>query len=270
MGTRCLPLLAVFVSISAGAAAQSVDVFYENGLVTISSQNAPLSSVFEAIGAEAGVELILEDAVKNKLITANLEEVPLAMAVQRLLEGGGVNYAVMMDPRDWGRVNKIFVGAGGGGPARSAAPPMRRPPVSPPEPVDEGYDDYQDDYQDDMDLMQDEMMDEEFEDPDMNMDDPTMQDEMDPGQFPAPPGSSPVPSYLPPQQTFPRSTFTPGLPNQNPQPQPQGPTQQPPQSETEPPPATMPFMDALGRPIPVPPGMNQQQQRRRQQQQPPQ
>lgn len=245
----CLPLLATLLVISgqhSTASAQAVSASYQGGLVSISCNNAPLESVFEKLEEVAGLELILEDAVKNKRLTANLENVPIAMAIQRLLEGNGVNYAVMMDPRDWGRVDKVFVGAGGGGPARSAAPP-RRPPVNPaPDPVDDGYDDF-DDMDDDFDDMNDDLVD------DPNNDNPA--------DF-APPGSSPVPSYLPPQQSFPRSNFTPGLPG----PVAPGANQQTP-NETPPPPATMPFMDALGRPIPVPPGMNQQEQRRRQQQQ---
>ena len=256
MVKSCLPLLATLLVVSgqhSQASAQAVSASYQAGLVSISCDNAPLESVFKKLEEVAGLELILEDAIKNKRLTANLENVPIAMAVQRLLEGNGVNYAVMMDPRDWGRVDKVFVGAGGGGPARSAAPP-RRPRVNPaPDPVDDGYDDF-----DDMDGAED-MMDDDFDDMDDDLDD-------DPNnanglQDFAPPGSSPVPSYLPPQQSFPRSNFTPGLPG----PVAPGANQQTP-NETPPPPATMPFMDALGRPIPVPPNMNQQEQRRRQQQ----
>jgi len=183
-----------------------------------------------------GIELILEDAVKSTKLSAHLTDIPLAMAVQRLLEGNGVNYAVMMDPRDWGRVDKVYVGARGGAPARRAAPPPRRAPQPRPQPVEDDYDydDETDDYDyDDMDDMAGQEMD-------------------DPNAFP-PPGSSPVPSYLPPQQSFPRSSFTPGL----------SPPQQQslqPSSVNPPPPATFPFLDALGRPIPVPPNQQQQQQ----------
>ena len=162
------------------------------------------------------------------------------MALQRLLEGNGVNYAVMMDPRDWGRVDKVYVGAGGGAPARRAAPPPRRAPQPRPQPVEEDYDDYDDEL-------------DEFEDDVEEMDDEEMGD--DQNAFP-PPGSSPVPSYLPPQQNFPRSSFTPGAAPQQQQPlQPSG--------TNAPPPATFPFLDAFGRPIPVPPN---QQQRQNQQQ----
>jgi len=258
MFKRCLPLLATLL-FAGQLSAQPVTASYQSGLVSLRCDDATLASVFAKIEEVAGIELILEDAVKNKRLTADLQQVPLAMAVQRLLEGGGMNYAVMMDPRDWGKVATVYVGAGGGGPSRPAPTP-RRPPVEP-NPADEGYDDF-----DNADMIDDETFD-DMED--MNgdlVDDPNAGYEDAPADF-APPGSSPVPSYLPPQQSFPRSRFAPGAPSyQTPGANQQ---QQQPPNET-PPPATMPFMDALGRPIPVPPEMNQQeQQRRRQQQQQP-
>jgi hypothetical protein len=179
--------------------------------------------------------------VKSKRLTANLVDVPLAMAVSRLLEGMGVNYAVMMDPSNWGRVDKVFVGAGGGGSGRPL-PPRAAPQ---PEPPEEPYDD--------------------FESPDP-MDDPGFgvpgdeipeEPQQDFGEFQNPPGSSPVPSFLPPTPSYPRSRFTPGLPSNTPQPG-QGGSEG--TSPATPPPATFPFMDPFGRPIPIPPEMNPQQQ----------
>lgn len=255
MSKRCLPLLAILFGLSSAAFGQ-VQASFGDGLISIDCRNAPLSSVFEKIEEVAGVELILEDAIKSTRLTANLDAVPVAMAVQRLLEGSGVNYAVMMDPRDWGRVDKVFVGAGGGGPARSAAP-TRQPP---PQPMEENYDEYESyDEFDNLDDMSEDFVDDPA---------PELNDGTNPAEMP-PPGSSPVPSYLPPQQSFPRSNFTPGLPGQTPPPNNRQQQQQQQQGQTPPPPATMPFMDALGRPIPVPPEMydQQQQQRRRQQQQ---
>ena len=136
-------------------------VTFDAGLVSISCQNAPLSAVFDLLEEVTGIELILEDAVKSTKLSADLTDVPLAMALQRLLEGNGVNYAVMMDPRDWGRVDKVYVGAGGGAPARRAAPPPRRAPQPRPQPVEEDYDDYDDEldeFEDDVEEMDDEEM----------------------------------------------------------------------------------------------------------------
>ena len=224
------------------AFAQPVTVTTQGGLVSISCTNAALSDVFAQVEQQLGVELILEDSVKGKRLSAELVDVPLQMAVNRLLEGAGVNYIVLMDPQNWGRVSKIFVGGGGGGSNRPA-PPRRGPAPPPPEPMEDDYDDFNDPAMDD------------FGD-DPGIDDPMDEFANDDGMN-NPPGSGPVPSYMPPAPTFPRSNFTPGLPGnqQNP-----GVGAQPNQATpSAPPPATFPFTDPFGRPVPIPPGMNQQQ-----------
>ncbi len=263
---------AAFLLLPRTSPAQPVEVTYLNGLVTIHCKDAPLSSVFERIEEATGIELTLEDEVKSKRLTANLVGLPVSMAVSRLLEGVGVNYIVMMDPSDWGRVDKIFVGAGGGGPARAAGPV--RGPVVPEEPVDEAFEEVPESFEEGMEATAGDIgdaMDPGMEVPPEDM--PQSPDEFgaggDPGEFGAPPGSSPLPDFLPPTQSFPRSSFTPGLPNANQRTQggmaqPQQPQQQDPGNA---PPATFPFMDPFGRPIPIPPGMNQQQQQQQQKRQ---
>jgi hypothetical protein len=261
---------AAAVLLSQALWAQPVEVTHLNGLVSIQCKDAPLSNVFERIEEATGIELTLEDEVKSKRLTANLVDLPVSMAVSRLLEGVGVNYIVMMDPYDWGRVDKIVVGAGGGGPARAAGP-VRGPAVQeepveeeefddlPPEAFEEGLEamDPGDAADSGLEVPGDEMPADEFGGAE------------DPGAFGGPPGSSPVPDFLPPAQSFPRSNFTPGLPSGNQRTQ-SGVAQPQPTEEPDPaniPPATLPFTDPFGRPIPVPPGTNQRQQQRRQQQQ---
>ncbi len=257
---------AAFLLVSGNSSAQPVEVTFANGLVTIQCKDAPLSNVFERIGEATGIELTLEDEVKSKRLSASLIELPVSMAVSRLLEGAGVNYIVMMDAYDWGRVDKIFVGAGGGGPARAAGPV--RAPVIPEEPEEEAFEDVPpESFEEGVEAM-------DPGDPGLEAspeDMPESPDEFgvgeDPGEF-APPGSSPLPDFLPPAQQYPRSSFTPGLPRTNQRTQ--GATAQPQQPQDQDPanvpPATYPFTDPFGRPIPIPPGMNQQQKRQQQQQ----
>ena len=222
--------------------AQPLSVFYRNGLVTVQCENALLSSVFEELERQADIALILEDAVKSKRLTASLVDVPVSMAVSRLLEGMGVNYAVVMDPRDWGQVDKVFVGAGGGGPARSI-PPTRAIP----EPIENVYDNFGDPEtmgESGLDVPGDELQED-------------LQQDFE--EFPSPPGSSPVPSFLPPTPSYPRSNFAPGLPNNRPTPQQDGAESPGATSPVNPPPAPFPFMNPFGRPIPIPSDMNRQQ-----------
>lgn len=219
-GSLALLLLSLAVG-SSPAGAQGLYVYYD-GLLDVRCENEPLSNVFERIEQEVGLSLILEPAVAATTLSATFERVPVAMAVQRLLEGKGVVYAVMMDRREWGRVDKVFVGAGGGGPARQAPPP--RPALQAPE-ADEVFDELEDEL-DDFNAMDD-------------FDDDGLQDQADPAQL-APPAASPAPSYLPPQQSFPRSRFTPGPPGGDPSPNAVG---------AQPPTGAFPLTDAFGRPI---------------------
>jgi hypothetical protein len=264
-------------------AAQPVSVVHDKGVLTIACTNAPLSSVFESIRSEAGVELILEDEVKSTRLTANLTEVPVAMAIQRLLEGTGVSYIVMMDPSDWGRVGKVFVGGSGGETSRTARAP-RRPVQSLPEPetgdfeeaMESGDEEAFEDATQALDAIDAAIDPSNMAGVDPNMENPAFEtppedpgDFGDQGEFANPPGSSPIPDYLPPTQAFPRSNFTPGLPNGNNR-RTQGGTPTTPEQSPQNPPAAYPFTDPFGRPIPVPPGMTnpqQQQQQRKQQQQ---
>jgi hypothetical protein len=263
---------AAFLFASRPSAAQPVEVTHLNGLVTIHCKDAALSSVFEKIEAATGIDLTLEDEVKAKKLTANLVGLPVSMAVSRLLEGVGVNFIVMMDPSDWGRVDKIFVGAGGGGSSRAAAGPVRTPMV-PEEPVDESFEEEPpESFPEGMDVLDPGDMGDAV-DPGLEAAPEDMPNPeefgagQDPSEFGGPPGSSPVPEFLPPPQQFPRSSFTPGLPRGNQRSQ--GGTAQPQEQDPTNPPATFPFTDPFGRPIPVPPGMTpqQQQQQRKQQQQ---
>ena len=77
---------AAFLLLPRTSPAQPGEVTYGSGLVTIQCKDAPLSSIFEKIEAAAGIELTLEDEVKSKKLTANLIELPVSMAVARLLE----------------------------------------------------------------------------------------------------------------------------------------------------------------------------------------
>jgi hypothetical protein len=264
-----LSLAAALFVVSRVSLAQPVQVTQRNGLISIQCKDAPLSTVFERIEAETGIELTLEDEVKSKKLTANLTDLPVSMAIARLLEGTRVNYIVMMDSSDWGRVDKIFLGAGGGGNARAAGPV--RGPAVPEEPPEEAFEEAPPEE------LQGDGVDptaQGLEVPPEDM--PQSPDEFggveDPGA--APPGSSPLPDFLPPAQSFPKSSFTPGLPRPNQRTQGgtmsgQQPQAQNPQNPQNPnaPPATFPFTDPFGRPIPIPPGMGQQQPQNRQKQQ---
>ena len=260
MAIRTILLGAILALFTAqDAQAQSTSVSYQGGLITIRCSEATLEQVFEQIKSETGLELFLEDPIKSKRLTADIEAQPVNQALERLLAGAGVNYAMMFDRENWQRVDKIFIGEGGDAVASSQSAPnpsnrrnnrraRRRQALEP----------------------EDEFM----EDPDEGLDDPDDFDDFDDtgdedaeGDFqeevPAPAAN---PGYLPPPPAFPRSSFTPGLESSPFGAQTGGNQQQEqPQSGTSPPtrpapPAYYPFTDQFGRPIPVPNDPNAQQQ----------
>jgi len=255
---------ASILGIAAQAQATGASVTYENGLVSIRCKDAPLGQVFDQLKAAAGLSVILDGAVKSVRLTADIEAQPLNFALERLLEGTGVNYAMFLDRGNWQRVAKIYVGAAGtsGGPvARGSSPVPARP-----SPLQRG----RTARPADADAEEDELDEPEVAEPETaapaDNSDPN-EDAAETGDESAePPGASPaaVPNYLPPPQSFPRSGFTPGI-EQNPfgsTPQPStggSSTQQPGNSQpNSPPPAYFPFFDAFGRPIPVNPQQQQQ------------
>ncbi|MGH9461321.1 MAG: hypothetical protein ACRD1X_08885 [Vicinamibacteria bacterium] len=249
-------LLVVFLAIATGSAqAQSLSISYQGNLLTIRCENASLGQVFEQIQSATGMELFLEDPVKSRRITADIDAQPLNLAVERLLAGVGVNYAMMYDPEDWQQVAKLFVGEGGG-PLASSQPATGRA-VRRAEPIEDNYDptaEFEDEY------VEEEVPEEEVP----AADESGFIDEAGAAEaeenFTESVEDKPASQdYLPPPPSFPRSRFTPGLESS-----PFGANEQPAEETTSPsrtrpptrPPAYYPFTDQFGRPIPVPPDPN--------------
>ncbi len=105
----CLALLAA--SAAGVAAGDALDITYAGGLLTIRCAQAELSDVLEQIGTATGMALVLDDAVKRTVVTADVEAQPVQVVLERLLEGRGVSYAMSLSP-DGQKVAKMFVGSG--------------------------------------------------------------------------------------------------------------------------------------------------------------
>jgi hypothetical protein len=125
-------LLACVACLLAGAsgtvADEGVDVTYAGGLLTIRCTEAGLAEVLERIGSATGMELVLDDAIKGTLLTAEIEAQPVQFAVERLLEGRGVSYAMSLSP-DGQHVSQMYVGSEAGG--KSAASTSAAPSGAP-------------------------------------------------------------------------------------------------------------------------------------------
>jgi len=142
--TALVGCLAGLLAASAAGAGtgRNVDVTYAGGLLTIRCADAGLADVLEQVGSATGMALVLDDALKRAVVTAEIEAQPVQVALERLLEGRGVSYAMSLSP-DGQNVAQMIVGsgtesksamAGPGGLSRPAAPAPHRaaePPTSP-------------------------------------------------------------------------------------------------------------------------------------------
>jgi len=117
-------------------------VEFNDGLLTIRCADAPLGGLLDQVKAATGMTLILEGSAPGLRLTAQVEALPVSMAIPRLLEGTGIDYALVTDRRDPRRVATLYVGAGKGaatpgattGPAVSPSLPA---PAADPAPVAE-------------------------------------------------------------------------------------------------------------------------------------
>lgn len=243
------------------------EVQYQGGRMTIRCNNENLGQLFEQIKTATGMELILDGAVKNTRLTADISGEPLNLAIERLMEGSGLNYVMLMDRADWQRVAKMFITSGGSSgataPGRAATPAPLARRALPREAEEEP------------DIAPEEAAPEDFAGDAGNED--ATDDQGGENAPQAPPIAAPPPNYLPAPQNFPRSSFTPGFdknpfggasttqptpgyPNgANPYGGPPGSMTTPGASPNAPPPANFPFVDAFGRPIPVNPQDKQSQ-----------
>jgi hypothetical protein len=126
-------LIACFAGLLAGSvgarAAEPVDITYAGGLLTIRCAEAQLAEVLEQVGSATGMALVIDDAVKDMPLTADIEAQPVHVALERLLEGQGVSYAMSLSP-DGQKVAQMYVGTESGGKSSASTGPGRaRPPV---------------------------------------------------------------------------------------------------------------------------------------------
>jgi hypothetical protein len=121
------------------ASALYADVKVEWDRISVDLKSVPLSQVLENLKKQTHIKLIVDDGVAGKPISANFQNLPVAMGLKKILEGTGINYAVLAGAD--GEPQSIFIG----GSTALGAPPKRldsRPvgnrgvvtPVPPPPP----------------------------------------------------------------------------------------------------------------------------------------
>jgi hypothetical protein len=128
---RLLPL--VFAACASPASA-AVAVQAVEGKVDVTATAAPLAEVLDHLARQTGMKIVYEGPAPRQLVTLSLSDRSPAEAVAAILEGQGLNYALILDVTAT-KVDKLLVtgqSPTGFTSRRAPPPPPRRALVRPP------------------------------------------------------------------------------------------------------------------------------------------
>ena len=208
-----LSFLAAALGLLACPLQAEVEIQRTGDRVSLSAVSAPVSEILDRLARQTGMKVVYDAQPPRQLITARLDDRTTAEAVVGLMEGLGLNYALVMDVAGT-RVDQLLVlgPVGVSAPSAAATRPTPAPPRRQPEPPELEADDQSEEAPED-----------EFEE----------ELEADPDAQPAAPAPAGPPA--PPPPDYPSSSFTPRLP-----------------TPAAPPPTTQPGGGATPRPSPTP------------------
>jgi hypothetical protein len=98
-----------FIVLTLCSVSAYADVQVHDGLVTADLQSQPLTQVLDRLKAQTDVHVFIDDGVQGKTISARFQDLTVAMALKKMLEGTGINYAVLGGEN--GEPKSIFIGA---------------------------------------------------------------------------------------------------------------------------------------------------------------
>jgi hypothetical protein len=117
------------------AAQAGVAVREAHGRVDVAATAAPLSEVLDRLARQTGMKIVYEGPAPRQLVTLSIAGRSPAEAVTSILEGQGLNYALVLDATAT-RVEQLLVTSSSGGRSLSrsspAPPPPRLHPMRPP------------------------------------------------------------------------------------------------------------------------------------------
>ena len=149
----------VGLALAASPAAAEVMVRVSGGHVDLAATAAPLAEVLDRLGRQTGMKVVYEGPAPRQLVTLSIQGRTPAETVLSVLEGLGVNFALVADPSGAGVQTLIVAGASTAtaaasspAPSRMPAPPRRPfglPPGSSPDTVDPGLEEEEEDVPED-------------------------------------------------------------------------------------------------------------------------
>lgn len=133
-------LLVVSLTLVAGCGpSASADVLVTGDRVSLSVRAMPANAVLDRLARATGMSITYEGGAPRALVTVERDSMTPSEALLAVIEGLGLNYAMIMD-REGTKVEAVVIlggssGARAGAPPPASGPAMRRGPV--PEPVEE-------------------------------------------------------------------------------------------------------------------------------------
>jgi len=123
----------------AAPATAGIAVREAHGRIDVAAQAAPLADVLDRLAKQIGMKVVYEGAAPRQLITLSLVGRSAAEAVTAILEGQGLNYALILDASATRVQTLLVTGAvvAGSRPARPLPTPHRYNPPPEPEPEPE-------------------------------------------------------------------------------------------------------------------------------------
>jgi hypothetical protein len=134
MTTRVLVFLLFITS------AVYADVQIHDGLVSAEIKSEPLTQVLDRLKSQSDLHLMIDEGIAGKTISASFQNLTVASAFKKMLEGTGINYVVLTGTS--GEPESVFIGASskpGASPRRIDNRPVNNRsvvnPVNPPIPI---------------------------------------------------------------------------------------------------------------------------------------
>lgn len=111
------------------------DVAIKDGKMSADFESQPLQQVLDTLRSQTNVTFSIEEGIGSTQVSASFQDLPIAEGIKKMLEGTGVNYAVIGGPT--GEPESIFIGnsSKAGVPAGARPAPYRGSVVQPVQPM---------------------------------------------------------------------------------------------------------------------------------------
>jgi hypothetical protein len=116
------PVQAVQVSTPAPAPRPPLEVFFQNGLLTINSNKASLSEVLFAVHQRTGAEIAIPAGAEQERVMAELGPAPAPEVLAHLLNGSKFNFMILSSPKNPKALDQVILSPRAEGPLSAPRP----------------------------------------------------------------------------------------------------------------------------------------------------